>query len=415
MLFARPGAGKTLTYLMTAEDWIAEKVAKRIMMVGPRRVVQNVWRQERSKWEIPLSISIATGDMSKNAIRTAIDVDTNILGVNYEMYLKLLNEDHRCDAVIYDELSLLRNPSGKRQKGARSAPFKLATGGTGSPAPNGLTSLFGMTKAIGIDFGWRSHDRWLREYFYPLDYDQRKWAAFKDTPEKLAEIIRPYTFVLDDPAVDKPTVEQVQIDITLPSRLREMYDRMREESVLSDRDIVAGSAGVLRNKLRQISGGFIYDNRGNPQHIDDWRLDTIVDLVESMNGQQVIIGYEFREQLAMMRKVWPDLRWLGGDSKDDDTTISWWNGGQLDKLAIHPASAGHGLNLQASQADTVIWWQPIDDYELYSQLLARLARRGGASLVYSYEPCAVNTIDGAVMRASKEKAATENNLWKALT
>ena len=414
MLLARMGTGKTLVYLLTAEDWRKGGASKRIMVVAPRRVVHNVWMQERDKWGIDLTIAKATGDMDRNDVIANIKSRSDLLCVNYEMYVKFLNEDHGCDAVIFDELSLLRNPSGKRQKAARHSGFPLATGGTGTPAPNGLTSLFGMSRAVGLDLFGRNHDKFLREYFYPLDRDQRRWQAFGDTPDRLAAIIKPYTFVLEDDAVELPQIVRPPVDIQLPPRLREMYERMRAESTLSDHDIVAGSEGVLRNKLRQMAMGFIYDNAGEPVSLDPWRLEIVRELVENLNGQPVMIMYEFREQLAMMRRIWPDLRWLGGESTDDDKTIALWNAGKLDKLALHPASAGHGLNIQ-SGGNSAVWWSPIDDRELYEQALARLARRGQASdRVFSYEPCAENTIDVAVRAASQGKDRTQRGLWAAL-
>ncbi len=414
MLFARMGTGKTLTYLLAAEDWRKGGAAKRVMVVAPRRVVHNVWQQERDKWGINLTIAKATGDMDRNDVIANIRSRSDLLCVNYEMYQKFLTEDHGCDAVIFDELSLLRNPSGKRQKAARHSGFPIATGGTGTPAPNGLTSLFGMSRAVGLDLFGRNHDKFLREYFYPLDRDQRKWQAFADTPDRLAEIIKPYTFVLEDIAVELPPIVRPPIEIELPPQLRELYDRMRAESTLSDHDIVAGSEGVLRNKLRQIAMGFIYDNRGEPVDLNPWRLEIVRELVDQLNGQPVMVVYEFREQLAMMRRVWPELRWLGGDSKDDDKTIELWNAGKLDKLALHPASAGHGLNIQ-SGGNSIVWWSPIDDRELYEQTLARLARRGQeAAQVYSYEPCAANTVDIAVRAASHAKDRVQQGLWAAL-
>lgn len=414
MMFARMGTGKTLVYLMTAEDWRKGGAAKRIMVVAPRRVVHNVWQQERDKWGIDLTIAKATGDMDRNDVMANIKSRSDLLCVNYEMYVKFLEEDHGCDAVIFDELSLLRNPSGKRQKAARGSGFPLATGGTGTPAPNGLTSLYGMSRAVGLDLFGRNHDKWLREYFYPLDRDQRNWMAFGDTPDRLAEIIKPYTFVLEDDAVELPPIVRPEINIQLPPRLREMYDRMRAESTLSDHDIVAGSEGVLVNKLRQIASGFIYSNAGEPVRLDPWRANIVRQLVETLNGQPVMIMYEFREQLAQMREMWPDLRWLGGDSKDDDTTIRLWNEGKLDKMALHPASAGHGLNIQ-SGGNSAVWWAPIYDRELYEQALARLVRRGQASdRVFSYEPCAENTIEVSVRASSWAKDRVQQGLWKAL-
>lgn len=414
MLFCPTGCGKTLIYAMTAEDLIASKAAKRVMVVSTWRVIDNVWPVELKKWKIPLTFASATGSYKPDERRRAVASKSHILGVNLELFPKLLEMDHGCDAVIFDELSLLRNPTGKRQKAARFSRIPFMTGGTGTPTPNGLTSVYGMSNAVGLQLFGRNHDEWQREYFYPADYEQRRWIAFEDTERRLVDIIKPHVYTVDDSHIDLPQIIRPPLDIELPKTLRDMYDRLREESTLSDYDIVAGSEGVLLNKLRQIATGFIYDNDGNPIHINDYRLDVIKEIVNSLNGQPVMIMYEYREQLAMLRRVWPELRWLGGNSKDDDDTIARWNAGALPYLGLHPASAGHGLNLQTG-GNAACWWAPMHDRELYDQALARLRRRGAAfDRVFSYEPCARNTVEVTVRNQSHAKDRTQASFWSAM-
>lgn len=416
MLFARTGTGKTLVNLLAIQDWLEAKEAKRVLVVPPKRVAKLVWRQERDKWQIPITMSLATGEQTKAEQRDAIDADTQCLIANYEIAVKLIEENtHGCNTVVFDELSKLRNATGKRQKSARRGGFDIWTGCTGTPAPNGLTSIYGMAQAVGLGaLVGRNHDHWLRRYFYPTDFQQRVWAPFKETPAELADLIRPYTYVLEDDKVELGDIVRPPIDVELPRPLRILYDRMRAESVLTDEEIVAGSAGVLRNKLRQIASGFAYKRDGEAVPFDGYRMDTVADIVEEMQGRPIIIAYEFREQIAMMRRKWPDLRWLGGDSTDDARTIDLWNEGRLDKIALHPASAGHGLNLQGAKADALVWWQLPDDLELYLQTIGRLVRRGGADRVWSYEITALNTVDVQVRHMAGLKNQTQDSLWAAL-
>lgn len=415
MLFCRMGTGKTLINLMAMQDWIEAGEAKRIMVVAPLRVAKNVWRQERDKWQIPLSMTIATGEQSRLAIETALLVKTDVLLTNYEFFTKLLEADHGCDAIIFDELSKLRNPTGKRQKQARRGDFRIRSGSTGTPAPNGLTSIYGMAHAVGRgDLVGRNYDKWLRRYFYPEDYLQQKWIPFKETPQELAEMIKPFTYVLEDGAVELPPIVRPPIEVELPQALRETYERMRATSQLSDLDIVAGSAGVLRMKLRQILSGFIYDHDGAAVGLNNYRLQILEDIVDEMNGQPLIIAYEFREQLEMLQLCWPGVPFIGGGSKDDEKTIADWNAGRLPLMFLHPASAGHGLNLQDG-GNAIAWWQLPDDAETYDQTLARLVRRGQAgACVYSYEPCAFDTVDVAVQASYHIKTRVQNSLWAAL-
>ena len=414
MLFAATGTGKTLTYLLTLQDLIESGTIRRGLIGAPLRVVNNVWRQEAAKWGINLSMAICTGEMPPAKRAAAIASDTQVLLTNYEMVPKLLNTDHRCEAVYWDELSKLRSPTGKRQKAVRKADFKIWAGGTGTPAPNGLTSLYGMAHAVGLKMFGRSHERWLRTYFYPLDRDERNWMPFAGTPEELATIIKPYTYVLEDDAVELPPIIRPPIEVVLPPHIRALYERFRAESALSDHDIVAGSAGVLRNKLRQTASGFVYNNAGIPISLDPFRLHVMMDIVDEMNGKPLIIAYEYREQLAMLRRQWPGTPYIGGGSKDDENTIRKWNNRELSLLFASPAAMGHGLNLQDG-GNSIAWWCLPDDLELYLQMLGRLARRGQTGVcVYSYEPVARNTVETTVRRRAHEKATTQDELWAAL-
>lgn len=417
MLFARCGTGKTLVNLLALQDLIEAKVIKRALIVPPLRVAKLVWRQERDKWQIPLSMSLCTGEMTKVGQRDAIAADTNALIANYEIAMQLIAENsHGCDAVVFDELSRLRNPTGKRQKIARKGGFKFWTGCTGTPAPNGLGSIYGMAHAVGLGhLVGRNFDLWQRRYFYPTDFEQRTWAPFPDTPGELAELIKPHTYVLEDGAVELPPIVRPPIDVELPRNIRRLYDEFRGTSQLSDYDIVAGSAGVLRNKLRQISsGGFVYDNDGIPVSFDPFRLNVLIDIVAEMQGRPLIIAYEYREQLAMLRRQWPGTPYLGAGSIDDELTVDCWNKGTLPLLFLNAQSAGHGLNLQDG-GNSIAWWMLPDDLELYDQTLARLARRGQkGGCVYSYEPVAIDTVEIAVRQRAHEKARVQDGLWTAL-
>jgi hypothetical protein len=418
MLLARTGTGKTLTYLMTLQDWQDSGDVARVMVSAPLRVCNTVWRQEAEQWGIDTPFVLCTGEMTKKQQEDALRSRHHLL-VNHNLLPKILKTDHGCDALIIDELSRFRNPTGAWQKAVRFNGPKIRTGGTGTPAPNGLTSLFGMSQTVGLGYIWgdyaRNHDRWLRRFFYPEDYMQRKWIPFKETAGELAELIRPHTYTLEEGAVELPPIVQRRIDVQLPPKLRAKYEQMRSLSKLTDEEIVADTAGVMRMKLRQILSGFAYDNNGEPVSLeDDYRLQVLKDIVAEQNGQPIILVYEFKAQLAEMLKTWPNMPYLGGGSKDDDRTIDAWNLGNLPVLGLHPASAGHGLNLQAGGA-AIAWWQLPDDLEAYDQTIARLARRGQRALsVFSYELAALDTVDQAVIAAAHGKRRVQDALWEAL-
>jgi hypothetical protein len=419
MLWAGVGSGKTLTYLMTIEDWIADRVVPRVMLVAPLRVVNQVWRQEAKKWQSPLTFALCTGELSAREQREAVEGDSDVLLVNNAMLPRVLSHGgHRCKGLIIDELSKYRDATGAWAKAIRSGPFDVRSGGTGTPAPNGYLSLYGMCHAVGLGhLVGRNFDKWKRRYFYPTDFNQHTWAPFPASLAELTDLIRPYTYILDAGAVDLPPVQKIAIDLELPRDLRALYTEMRNTLGLSDADIVAANNGVARNKLRQIVSGFAYDNAGAPVRLAQWRLDALQDLVDEMQGEPLIIAYEFREQKQMMLECWPRMRFLGGgtSSAHDAETIEMWSKGTIPILGMHPASAGHGLNDLDLGGSAVAWWQPHDDLELDAQLLGRLTRRGQkAARVRSFYPIALGTIDEAVYARLGEKDTEQTALWGAL-
>ena len=414
MVFAKPGTGKTLGTLLAVQDWIETGAAKRVLIEAPLRVCHNVWQQEIAKWGLPLTSAICTGEVSPAERRKAIAADTHILISNYDNLQTLLKADHRCDAVVYDELSKLRNPTGIRNKAARTAGFKLATGLTGSPAPRGLESLYGMSNAVGLTLFGKNYDRWHRQYFYPLDRNEYRWGLLPGAQEELVRILKPYVYTLEDNAVDLPPIVRPPLEVDLPDDLLEKYTELRKTSELSDEEIIASSAGVLSGKLRQLAAGFVYDNAGRPVSFDSYRIDVLADLVDELQGQPLLVMYEWVEQLVMLRERWPKAPWLGGGSTGGDKVLDDWNRGYLPLLFGHPASMGHGLNAAAG-GNAICWLQPPHDYEAYEQGIGRLQRRDQPhSHVYSYEIVARGTLDEAVHIRLGEKAGVQDGLWAAL-
>lgn len=411
MIFARPGTGKTRGALMAMEDWIDRGDAKRVLVTAPLKVAKNVWGQENNKWHGPLSMNILTGDMSLKDRNAALYSHSDVLVCNHDILDKVLDANHGCDAMVIDELSRFRSHSGTWQKTARNSGMKMTTGLTGSPAPNNYLGIYGMQRAIGLNLFGKNFDKWKRANFYPTDYEARKWAIFPGN-EAPFDAIRPYTYVLDDKSVNLPKIVQKNVPVELPDEVRKSYRELRATSALSDMQIVALNAGVLHGKLRQIAAGFIYDNTGKPRGFSSFRIDALAALVEELQGQPVLIVYEWIEQLNMLRRMWPDVPVLGGGSTDDDTTIARWNDRELDKLFIHPASAGHGLNM-AQGGNSVAWLQPTSDNELYEQTLGRVRRRDQTSAqVFSYELMAENTLDASVQQVCHQRGLEQDMLWQ---
>lgn len=430
MVLAGVGAGKTFVYLNTIQDWIEEGITDRVMLVAPLRVCTMVWRQEARKWDRPVTFSLCTGELSPREQREAVEARTDVLLVNNAMAPKVLKHGaHGCDALVIDELSKYRDPTSTWSKAIRGGPFKIRSGGTGTPAPNGYLSLYGMCHAVGLGhLVGRNFDKWKRRYFYPTDFNQYTWAPFPGALEQLAADIKPYVYVLENGSVELPPVRKVRVDLQLPADLKLKYAEMRRTLALSEEAIYAPNNGVARNKLRQIASGFVYDKPGAGMttgegarrrvlQLADWRFEALAEIVDEMQGQPLIIAYEFVEQKAMMIERWPMMRFLGGGTSnaEDEETVRLWIEGKLPLLGMHPASAGHGLNDLDLGGSTVAWWQPPDDLELYNQLLGRLTRRGQkAASVTSLVLCAMGTVDEGVFDRLGEKDAEEQALWNAL-
>lgn len=412
MVFARPGAGKTLPTLLTLADWRDAGESRRALIAAPLKVAHNVWRQECAKWEVPLTMSLCTGETEDK--RAAIEAKTDVLITNHNMLGKILESDHGCDTLIIDELSRFRAHNGSWQKQARNSGMKITVGLTGSPTPNNYLSLYGMSRAIGLELFGRNFDKWKRAHFYPTDYEGHKWAPFPGD-ETVFEAIRPYTYVLDDKSAQLPPVVRPPMQLQLPDDVRTRYRELRKTSELTDLQIVASNAGVLTGKLRQIAAGFIYDNSGKPVGLSPFRIQALAALVEEMQGEPLLVAYEWVEQLAMLQSYFPHVPYLGGNSKNDDDTLAQWNQRKLPVLFIHPASAGHGLNM-AQGGNSVAWLQPPHDNELYEQLIGRVRRRDQASAqVFSYEFVAENTLDEAVQQTCHQRGRDQDALWAKFT
>lgn len=411
MLWARPGTGKTRATLLGIQDVLEAKVSKRVLVSAPLKVAETVWRQECAKWQIPLNISVVTGNTPERERAKIIYGGSDVLVCNHDMLEKVLECNHGCTGMVLDELSRFRHHNGTWQKAARKSGMLWTTGLTGSPTPNNYLSLFGMSRAIGLNIFGKNFDKWKRANFYPTDYEARKWAIFPGN-EAPFDAIRPYTYVLNDKNVSLPKIIcPPQPVLQLPDAVRRSYVEMRKTSALTDLEIVASNAGVMTNKLRQIAAGFIYDNSGRPQGFSSFRIDALSALVEDMQGEPLLVVYEWIEQLAMLQKRFPDAPMLGGGSKNDEDIINRWNAGEFPVLLIHPASAGHGLNM-AQGGNSVAWLQPTYDNELYEQTIGRVRRRDQKSAqVFSYELMAENTLDAAVQQVCHQRGLEQDMLW----
>ena len=424
-MVAPMGYGKTVVALTAIGELIVDGEINAALVIAPKRVAEQVWRQEAAKWKHTrnLKIVLVDGPPAARLAHLEEDADIYVIGTDHIpwlcTYLNTLPADHSLfHLLVFDELSRLKNPRGVWSKAMRKvAPrFRMRWGLTGTPRPNGLIDQFAPLAVISAGRVWgRSFDRWRQMNFYPEDYQQHTWLVRPDREHALESDIGRWTRTVDmSDMPDLPDIITRDHLIELPESARQVYREMEKKLVadLESGAIVAANMGVMTVKLSEIAQGFLYDDAKRAQGLHVEKLNLLRELVEKLNGDPVIVVYEFQQDLDRLRTVWPDLRWLGAGVKTATAQLTEeaWNDRQLPMLALHPAAAGHGLNLQYGGRE-MVWlgmtWSP----ELYAQTVSRLHRQGQRDHCYVHRILAKDTIDEAkVLRV--EQRITEQEAFK---
>ena len=381
-------------------------------------MARNTWPQEIGKWghlhHIRYSVVVGTEKERLAALRK----QASLYIINRENVPWLVEKtDFSYDAIVIDELSSFKNWSSKRFKALMKVrPLaKRVIGLTGTPSGNGLMDLFAEFKVL--DMGERLGrfiTKYRQDYFVP---DKRNgsvvfsYALLPGAEERIYEKIADITISMK--AIDHlkmPELIESEYSVTMSDSERKMYAEMCEQLVLQMKgdEVTAANAGVLSGKLVQMANGAVYTDDGATLHIHDRKLDALEDIVESMNGKPLLVAYWFRHDAERIEKRVPCVR------LDTDEAIARWNRGEIHVALIHPASAGHGLNLQ-SGGSTLVWFGITWSLELYQQTVARLYRQGqSANTVVVQHIIAEGTIDKRILRALKRKEKTQAALIEAV-
>ncbi len=403
MAVLRPGGGKTVTALTAIEELIRDKVIRHALVIAPKRVARVVWPDEIELWKHTTRLRYAVLDGSPvqrlKALDKADDRDITIVGLDVAQWLcevlATAREGHPLfDLLVIDEISRLRNPKSKRAAALakQASRFKMIWGLTGTLRPNSAQDLFMPARVVTRGKLWgRSFYKWQKEHFYPTDFNQYNWAPFPGAEDRLNAAIAPYIATVADGELIQPEPTIVFDKIELPSGARAQYDEM--ESKLMTGDVIAASAGVATGKLAQLANGFIYGNDEVAQDVHTAKREWLEDIIEDATGPTLLV-YEFLEDLKLMQELVPDLRYLGAGASDQDSgqAIALWNRGLLPFMALHPASGGHGLNLQHGGSD-MAWMSPTWSPEYWEQTIARINRSGQTKQVMVRVCVARNTVD----------------------
>jgi SNF2 family DNA or RNA helicase len=418
MLALDMGLGKTASTLTVISDMLDGFTANKVLVVAPLRVANSVWRQEGRLWEHlkHLRISVCTG--SDKARRGALALDADVYVINREN-VPWLVENYGAkwsfDMVVIDESSSFKNASSKRFKALRKmlphidAMVLL----TGTPSPNGLLDLW--SQMYLIDYGERL-GRTLTGYkqrFFEADYFGRKFDLRPGSADKIHGLLSDKIVHMNaDDYLDMPARIDLTIGVDLPPEVMSNFLDF-ERTMLAEIDgeeVEATTAAVLANKLLQYANGALYTNAaGSWAEAHAVKLDALADIVEDNPGETMLVAYNYKSDLERLIKRFPQARVL--DKKQE--TIDAWNRGEIPMLLAHPASAGHGLNLQNGGA-LCVWFGLNWSLEYYQQFNARLHRQGQTRPVRIAHIVSNNTIDQRVLGVLQNKNATQKSLLDAL-
>ena len=415
------GLGKTVISLTAISDLLFDSFeAHRILVVAPLRVARDTWPAEIEKWEHLQHLTYAVCVGTPKERRTALMAKADITIINRENIGWLIDSsgfDFDYDMVIIDELSSFKNHKAKRfQSLMKVRPkVKRIVGLTGTPSSNGLMDLWSEFKLL--DFGERLGrfiSNYRLNYFQPDKRNGQIVYSYKPLPyaeDAIYQKISDITISMKSTDhLKMPELITSQYEVQLSTEEANRYKELKADLILElpDGEITAANAAALTGKLCQLSNGAIYDDEGNIIEFHDRKLDALEDLIEAANGKPLLVAYWFKHDLQRIKN-----RFAVREIKTSQDIIDW-NAGNIPVAVIHPASAGHGLNLQAG-GSTLIWFGLTWSLELYQQTNARLWRQGQASGTVVIEHIITKgTIDERILKALSQKELTQNALIDAV-
>lgn len=413
------GLGKTVTTLTAIRELLFDSFAiHRVLVVAPLRVARDTWPEELRKWDHLqlLTFSVVVGSVAER--KQALQIKADIYIVNRENLVWLQkNCPFSFDMVVLDELSSFKNHQSQRFKAMKAMrpKAKRIVGLTGTPTSNGLMDLWAEFRLL--DMGKRL-GRYIGQYrnafFKPDKYNGQIVYSYRPLPgaeqaiyQKIADI------TVSMKATDylkMPKLISVRKEVCLSLEERKRYDELKKSLVLDlpDGEVTAANAASLTLKLMQMASGAIYSDEHKVVSIHDRKLDALEDLVESANGKPVLVAYWFSHDKERI------LSRMNARELKSSQDIADWNAGKIPIALIHPASAGHGLNLQAG-GSVLIWFSLTWSLELYQQTVARLWRQGQSSRTVVVQHIVTkDTIDECILKALEQKDVTQSALIEAV-
>lgn len=420
------GLGKTSITLTALQDLLFDRFeAHKVLIIAPLRVARNTWPAELQKWDHlqDLTVSVVVGNAEERKAALAKQADLYV--INREMVLWLVEQSgykFDFDTVVIDELSSFKNHQSKRFKALMKVrpKVKRIIALTGTPSSNGLMDLWAEFRLL--DMGERLGryiTQYRTKYFMPDKRNAQIIFSYKPLPgaeEQIYDKISDITISMK--AADfLPMPQRIESEypVYLSEEEREKYDALKQEMVLQlpDEEITAANAASLSGKLSQLANGAIYTEEKNIITVHDRKLDALEDIIEAAAGKPILVAYWFQHDLQRITERLEALK-ISYARISSPSSIELWNRGEFAVGLIHPASAGHGLNLQEG-GSTLVWFGLTWSLELYQQTNARLWRQGQKSnTVVIQHIVAKDTVDERILKALNEKNNTQEALIAAV-
>lgn len=429
-LFLDMGLGKTVTALTVAKELLDDFFIDKVLVIAPKRVAEDTWSREAAKWDHlkDLRISKVLGNLKQR--KAALENDADIYVINREntqWLVEYLNGKWPFDLVIIDELSSFKSAKSKRFRTLRRVirGSGYVWGLTGTPASNGYMDLW--AEIFLIDNGERlckTLTKYRMAYFDPgrrrgnIVYEYYlKPGAKQLIDKKLSDICLSMS---KEDWLQLPPIIYNKVTVYMSEDEREVYEEFKKEKVLPifqnsvvslgdmQSAIVADTAAVLSGKLLQMANGSVYDDKDGVFHLHDRKLDALEDIVDTSNGQPVLVFYCYKHDLDRIRDRFKEAVLLKGPND-----IDRWNNGEIQMLLCHPASAGYGINLQQG-SHIIVWFGLPYSLEQYQQSNARLHRQGQEKTVIVHHIICDDTLDEKVLDVLQKKDATQRSLLEAL-
>ncbi|MGN0026976.1 MAG: SNF2-related protein [Clostridium sp.] len=423
-LFLDMGMGKTVSTLTAIDNLIFLGEVSRVLVIAPLRVAEDTWSTEVEKWDHLKHLKISKILGTKKQRKEALNKDADIYVTNRENVDWLVSECFDSwiwDMVIIDELSSFKSSKAKRFRALKKVRpyFKRIVGLTGTPAPNSLIDLW--PQIYLLDGGQRlgkTITGFKDRYFNPgrrNGYVVYNWELKQGAEEAIQNKISDICISMKaDDYLDIPERIDNRVEISLSKKALEIYKKLEKELVIeiAEEDITAANSAVLTNKLLQMANGAIYSESKEVVNIHDEKLGKLEEIIDTSNGKSVLVFYNFKHDYNRISEMLTKKK-ITYQTLNDSEDIKKWNEGEIQVALLHPASAGHGLNLQYG-GNIIVWFGLTWSLELYQQANARLHRQGQKEIVIIHHLISKGTVDEDVMNALANKEVNQNMLLEAV-